>query len=585
MSGSQGAVKKVKKAKAPGNERRSRSRSRSDRSNGSVSGENSGSYSDDSQVYGDNRRNRSTTVSRINRELRQTIDEKDRQINEISSRMVAMEAQMNEMINANANGAAGWSMPINTESNIAAQQDGIMGEWQVVKPRDQRSELKTANRYEVLEVEPMGEEKEMEVVEPEDNNEVEYIVPKKRSWMQQKEAAQQDDGKEEGARGRVAGQKGETIKGDDRRRMPFVFSKVNTRRLIDDLKSNNIIPDIRQNGEEIKVMYPETERETMLKIAKEQRAVGYTFMAKEERIYKKILVGVPNSFNIEEVKEDIMERMSGTEVTEEDFVVERLTTYHSKTNGLRLGKLVVKAKKEEILELITGLNSVCYSRIRWLEVRKQEITQCHNCMKFGHSISGGCLYKRQCKACPEQGISHKCEVKKRPMTDVRGKPQNVYADFLCINCNQKGHPATYSRCPARLALLEKIEDNRIRRARDIARQEREKMKRIDAPLPNVNAWEERTKKSSVRNNRRDDNKERQEESEEEEGNRRSEEKPKKRTKKEDIFAKAERVLGISADEMEEITDDFIEEYEACTTVGDKRKAYAKYFLSIRKWQP
>lgn len=324
--------------------------------------------------------------------------------------------------------------------NGMSEWRGEASGWTVVPPSNKKygnghiehTEIETTNRYMDLEVEPLVENEQENAGEAVEEEEEIYSSPKKYSWKQKKERTDTtpNNGNLNKPQREIANTQ---MENPEIRKNTFVFSKVNTGRLIEEMNASNIRPEIRVQGKEIKVLYPETEMANFLKIVKNQKAQGYTFMPKEQRIAKLILVGVHNSFNIEDVKEDIWNKLNNPPLTEEnDFIVERLETFYSKTNNIRLCKLGVKTKSEEMMNKIIGLNCVCYSRIRWLEMKKQVITQCHNCLKFGHSMAGGCFNRRQCKACEGVGLAHRCEIRKRPEKDEQGRQQNVYADFFCV---------------------------------------------------------------------------------------------------------------------------------------------------------
>lgn len=459
-------------------------------------------------------------------------------------------------------------------------------DWQVVKAgkkpqtndmtnEGQGNTIITNNIYEGLEVEPVneiemeGEDDDCQIVQTE--AEV-YQRPYER-----KKLTQNYEGKDKWTDGRkspvVEREKTPRVEIPTERKIPFVFKKVNTKDLVTELEKRNIKPDIFEKNNKIKVWYPEKNKMEFLDIVADLKAQGHTYMASGDRINAVILSGIHNTFNIEDVKEDIM-RQLGNPIFEEDedFVVERLRTYYSKTNNVRLGKLVIKSRSEQTINEIKGINSILYSRISWEDMKKQDVTQCHNCLQFGHSVAGGCHNLRQCKACPEKGMGHKCKITKREGT-INGRKENIYADYFCVNCQEKGHPATWTGCKARLKLLTIIEANRIRRAQDKINNGM----KIDAPLPRTNAWVERTKEI--------EREAREKLTTEEKRPKTKESKTVRKEKSvEDFFDEVEAELGISYDEMQEITENFIRTYKQLKTKAEKLKAYSGYFLKINKWR-
>lgn len=360
------------------------------------------------------------------------------------------------------------------------------------------------------------------------------------------------------------------------KRTPFVFKKVDTKDLVVKMVEKNMVPDIREGNGKITVMYEDNERVEFLKIVDTQKEVeGHTYMTKNIRTLQKVLCGIHYTFNIEEIKQDIIERLNITEVEEqEDFVVDRLETYYSKLKNFRLGKVIVKTNNQILLNKITTLNNICYSRVWWEDLKKPLVTQCHNCFRFGHSMAGGCYYERQCKACPEKG-EHECDVKKKAEVDSKGNPQNVYADYTCANCGERGHPPTYSKCSARLRIEAKVTADRIRRADNKAKRIRGEEVLVDAPVPKNNPWVGRGRKEG-------------EENIEEKGS-----SPKKtprapqgpKAPQGDFWDGVEIELGISMETIAEIADAFCIKYKTLTTIEQKRTALAKYYLQINQWQP
>lgn len=147
----------------------------------------------------------------------------------------------------------------------------------------------------------------------------------------------------------------------------------------------------------------------------------------------------------------------------------------------------------------------------------------------------------------------RCAVKKKAEVDNKGNPQNVYADYTCVNCGEKGHPPTYSKCNARLRIEAKVTADRIRRAENKAKRIRGEEALVDAPVPKNNPWVGRGRKDG-------------EENVEEKGS-----SPQKtpRALQGDFWDEVEKELGIS---METMADAFCKEYKTLETKEQKRTA-------------
>lgn len=200
-----------------------------------------------------------------------------------------------------------------------------------------------------------------------------------------------------------------------------------------------------------------------------------------------------------------------------------------------------------------AINAVCWSRVKWEEMKRPPVILCLNCYDVGHSMSGGCFRPRQCKRCPEKG-QHDCKVEKLPVIDEKGNEQNEYGNYTCCNCGQKGHPPTWAGCSW---LKEKTE--RALEARNRV-QHGKFAKFVDAPMVTSNPW---TAPRSTPEARRP---------QVERGG----------ASLEDLI---NQELGMSVDKVQEIANNFMAKYATMKTQADKRKAIAMYFLEIADFKP
>lgn len=106
--------------------------------------------------------------------------------------------------------------------------------------------------------------------------------------------------------------------------------------------------DIRETNGKVTVMYEDRDRVEFLKIVDTQtEAERHTYMTKDIRTQQKVLCGIHYTFNIEEIKQDIIDRLELTDEEEQEaFVVDRLETYYSKLKNFRLCKVIIKTNSQ-----------------------------------------------------------------------------------------------------------------------------------------------------------------------------------------------------------------------------------------------
>lgn len=226
-------------------------------------------------------------------------------------------------------------------------------------------------------------------------------------------------------------------------------NKLDAKSLIDKLKTEGI--EVRLNllkdGRSI-VSCKVEEKERICAVLKELKLQGHSFQSREERYESRLLKNVAYSFGPEAVKEEITERLKEMAMLYEEFEVEYYSTYFSAENRIQLPIYIVKTWCKDTMNMITGINRLCYAIPRWERLRKAEITQCFDCYGFGHSTMGNCFHAKMCKRCGEELVKdHDCGIQMIPDYDEQGNEQNRYLNYRCCNCKKTGHPPTWTGCP------------------------------------------------------------------------------------------------------------------------------------------
>lgn len=256
-------------------------------------------------------------------------------------------------------------------------------------------------------------------------------------------------------------------------RVPIVLEKVNLKLAVAKLKEANLPVEFRDRGAKKVIMCDTELKKETLDVLRKCEVAGHSFVTKEERSFKRVLKNINHSFSNMDVYEDIMEKTKDAPTKIEEFFVDRMTTPVSRKKGYTLSHFVVTTDDLNTMQVIMGLNSICYSKPQWETPHKRDITQCHHCLRFGHSVKGGCLNEKACWACLATG-------------DEQGRQLNPFKNFQCRLCKQFGHSAKWPRCPYRTQKI--IDINNRRRAVAEGRAQQMGLAFEDAPAPRSNAW-------------------------------------------------------------------------------------------------
>lgn len=337
--------------------------------------------------------------------------------------------------------------------------------------------------------------------------------------------------------------------------------KLTGRIVVKDLNAKEVTRKLEELKIKFRLMRTERKDETMIaceaayrklviETLREAGQKGHSYLPREERLEIRLLKGINFSFDAVDVQEDITRQG----VKEESFLVERFSTPSSNRNGRLLPFFVVKAESKEIMEKITGLRSICFTKPKWTEFEKREVTQCYNCFGVGHTKSAGCLNEWRCRKCGSSEANHECTVTKRePGVDEKGVEINRYADYTCCKCGQKGHSPEWRRCPKFQQEMRELE--RIKERRSENREKKFRARFEDAPPPREMAW----KIPETRN-------------------------APPRAAQGDIRSEIEALMGMTWSEMDRLTNDFMTRYEKIKTDGEKRQEVAAFFLAMKGWK-
>jgi hypothetical protein len=146
-------------------------------------------------------------------------------------------------------------------------------------------------------------------------------------------------------------------------------------------------------------------------------------------------------------KEHIEEAINDLGLNLNILKLNRFDTNRSKSEKQRLNiwHIQIHPQSKQIKEFV-NLKYLLNTTIKIEELKTQSI-QCKNCQRFFHTARN-CRMPYRCVKCTQTHAPGNCPVP--PPTD----PENPDLNRLhCINCNQRGHPASYKGCPKTKEIL------------------------------------------------------------------------------------------------------------------------------------
>jgi hypothetical protein len=117
---------------------------------------------------------------------------------------------------------------------------------------------------------------------------------------------------------------------------------------------------------------------------------------------------------------------------------------------------IVQAEPESNINTIFNIKYLGNQAIKWEKLKKDGISQCTKCQRFGHS-SANCNMLPRCVKCGKEHLAKECNI----------QINSPREELFCILCKEKGHPASYRQCPK---YQEAIENAKARKENKVRRQ-------------------------------------------------------------------------------------------------------------------
>lgn len=358
------------------------------------------------------------------------------------------------------------------------------------------------------------------------------------------------------------------------KKIPIRVTKYNGVQLAGAMIEKGLVPDFKPatHGPGMTVLVEIEKKNEMMEILKSQNAKGHSYLTEIERREVMVLKGINHNWLAEEVHSEIEARLKEMPGPVRSFDVSRMKTYWSEKNGRTLDNLVVRAEDKTTMNAIKSISKLCYTNIKWEHMRRPPLSMCGHCLLTGHTKSGGCLNDWRCKACGKTEASeedHKCTVEKLPMVDKEGKAQNEYKAYFCFRCEENGHPGTYTKCRKFQEEVERVEKAKATKTQHRANNKGYMQpKYVPAEVPKVNPWE----------TRREQQQQGRERSRARSRSRNVTMKPQGGNIEDEI----KRLFGTSAGRLQEMAENFYDEYKTLTSDKQRKDAIGRYYLNINQ---
>ncbi|CAD6206344.1 GSCOCG00012688001-RA-CDS, partial [Cotesia congregata] len=136
-------------------------------------------------------------------------------------------------------------------------------------------------------------------------------------------------------------------------------------------------------------------------------------------------------------KEDILEELKNMNI--ENVTIIRITPIECKKSKFNKKHFIIQISPQSKKKNLTQIKKIASQDAMWEHLIKNNILQCKNCQRLGHT-SSQCHMTYRCVKCGRSDHERgKCPINlEKPKTNLK-----------CVNCGETGHPASYAGCPFR----------------------------------------------------------------------------------------------------------------------------------------
>ncbi|GFX30024.1 nucleic-acid-binding protein from transposon X-element [Trichonephila clavipes] len=150
----------------------------------------------------------------------------------------------------------------------------------------------------------------------------------------------------------------------------------------------------------------------------------YVLKRQKDKPIKAVIKGLPNSALITDITNDL--KLIG-------FNIDSCTQLISKRTKKSLPYFLITLPRNDLNSKIFDIKKLGYLQVKVEGYLVRGITQCFNCNNFYHTAAN-CFMKPRCLKCGKDHATRNCHIKEQ---------ENPF----CINCQDFGHSACYTKCP------------------------------------------------------------------------------------------------------------------------------------------
>ena len=169
--------------------------------------------------------------------------------------------------------------------------------------------------------------------------------------------------------------------------------------------------------------------EVLKKTLNNKKIKFFTYTPQHLKTKSVVLKHVSGNLSPEELKAEIDSK------NQENVDIKKIVKFSPKFKPNEYYYIIILTNDSKISSL-TKINNIAQQVPKWEPYKKKVIFQCHKCQEIGHS-SKNCFKDYRCVKCLENHRYGECKLPKGQKTE----------NVACINCGEKGHPASYLGCP------------------------------------------------------------------------------------------------------------------------------------------
>lgn len=204
----------------------------------------------------------------------------------------------------------------------------------------------------------------------------------------------------------------------------------NVKEFYDEIKQNSKAETIHfksyKDTKQI-ITYNKTDYSEIQKYLESKQILFYAYTLKEDKPKKLCLKGIDKSYDVTDIHNDILK------LSTEVIKVVQLKSLKDKKELLNVYLVHFKSTCD-LNEIVKTIRYLCDHKVKWEpyhKSRKNMVTQCNRCQRFGHA-SNNCNHPFRCIKCISDHEVGQCKITKED------KP-------ACVNCSLE-HPANYRNC-------------------------------------------------------------------------------------------------------------------------------------------